>query len=81
LPTAWIRLVSHTSLLHPTHSLTHSGDNVDIVIWSIIEVTCAIICGSLPTLRPLLQKVPGLISSARASEYFGGGVSAASATQ
>jgi hypothetical protein len=32
-------------------------------------------------LRPLLQKVPGLISSARASEYFGGGVSAASATQ
>ncbi|GJD00994.1 integral membrane protein [Colletotrichum higginsianum] len=28
------------------------GDNVDIVVWSIIEEMCAIICGSLPPLRP-----------------------------
>ncbi|EGY13935.1 uncharacterized protein VDAG_00617 [Verticillium dahliae VdLs.17] len=49
-------------------------ENVDIVIWSIIEVTCAIICGSLPTLRPLLQKVPGLLSSGRtSSSLYGGG--------
>ncbi|OBR10768.1 Integral membrane protein [Colletotrichum higginsianum IMI 349063] len=27
-------------------------DNVDIVVWSIIEEMCAIICGSLPPLRP-----------------------------
>ena len=42
---------------------------MDIIIWSIIEVTCAIICGSLPTLRPLLQKVPHLLTSVKASEY------------
>lgn len=62
------------------NSMDATWDNVDIVIWSIIEVTCAIICGSLPTLRPLLQKVPGLLSSARQSEYFGGGGTNASAT-
>ncbi|KAK1702386.1 hypothetical protein BDP67DRAFT_496971 [Colletotrichum lupini] len=38
-------------------------DNVDIVIWSIIEEFCAILCASLPALRPLLQKVPQLFSS------------------
>ncbi|WQF86326.1 Putative extracellular membrane protein, CFEM [Colletotrichum destructivum] len=31
---------------------TKKGDNVDIVVWSIIEEMCAIICGSLPPLRP-----------------------------
>ncbi|KAI9147983.1 Satratoxin biosynthesis SC7 cluster protein [Paramyrothecium foliicola] len=63
------------------NTMDATWDNVDIVIWSIIEVTCAIICGSLPTLRPLLQKVPGLLTSAKHSDYIGGGVSAASGTQ
>ncbi|TDZ33059.1 Satratoxin biosynthesis SC1 cluster protein 4 [Colletotrichum spinosum] len=38
-------------------------DNVDIVIWSTIEVFCAILCASLPALRPLLQKVPRLFTT------------------
>ncbi|CAJ0552476.1 Ff.00g005540.m01.CDS01 [Fusarium sp. VM40] len=33
-------------------------------IWSVIELNCAIICASLPTLRPLIAKVvPGMSSS------------------
>ncbi|KAF9872490.1 integral membrane protein [Colletotrichum karsti] len=42
-------------------------DNVDIVIWSIIEEFCAILCASLPALRPLLQKVPRIFSTRRAT--------------
>ncbi|GKT42882.1 satratoxin biosynthesis SC1 cluster protein 4 [Colletotrichum spaethianum] len=38
-------------------------DNVDIVIWSIVEEFCAILCASLPALRPLLQRVPQLFTS------------------
>lgn len=33
-------------------------------MWSAIELNCAIICASLPTLRPLISKiVPGLSSN------------------
>src|SRR6478735_6624514 len=33
-------------------------------IWSVIELNCAIICASLPTLRPLIAKVvPGMSSN------------------
>jgi len=45
------------------NTLDATWDNVDPVNWSIIEVACAIICGSLPTLRPLFRKVPGLLTS------------------
>ncbi|WQF76254.1 hypothetical protein CDEST_01268 [Colletotrichum destructivum] len=31
-------------------------DNVEIVIWSTLEINMAMICGSLPALRPLFQK-------------------------
>ena len=41
------------------------GDNVSVVIWSMIELSCALICASLPALRALLQKVPGFLSSGR----------------
>lgn len=35
-----------------------------------MEVNCAILCASLPTLRPLFGKIiPGLASSGRPSEY------------
>ncbi|KEY73986.1 hypothetical protein S7711_02581 [Stachybotrys chartarum IBT 7711] len=38
-------------------------DNVGAAMWSAIELNCAIICASLPTLRPLISKiVPGLSS-------------------
>ncbi|OLN85391.1 hypothetical protein CCHL11_07980 [Colletotrichum chlorophyti] len=42
-------------------------DNVDIVIWSLAESFCAILCASLPALRPLLQKVPRLFTTERSS--------------
>ena len=39
-------------------------DGAGAAIWSVIELNCAIICASLPTLRPLLAKVvPGMSSN------------------
>ncbi|KAF9879492.1 integral membrane protein [Colletotrichum karsti] len=32
-------------------------DNIDIVIWSLVEVFCAILCASLPALRPLMKSL------------------------
>jgi hypothetical protein len=32
-------------------------DNVDIVVWSLIELLCTVICGSLPALRPYLGRL------------------------
>ena len=34
--------------------LTKSGDNVDVVIWSVIEGFSALLCGSLPAIWPLI---------------------------
>lgn len=34
-----------------------TGDNVDIIIWSFIELLSAVICCHLPPLRPLLTKL------------------------
>ncbi|KAK2027147.1 hypothetical protein LX32DRAFT_621229 [Colletotrichum zoysiae] len=42
-------------------------DNVDAVKWSITEISCALICGSLPALRPVFKKIPGLFSTLRGS--------------
>jgi hypothetical protein len=42
----------------------HKGDNVDVVIWSMIEEHSAVICACLPSLRPLLvQWIPGVFKS------------------
>lgn len=43
-------------------------DNVDVVIWSLIEVFCAILCASLPALRPLLKTISTKISRKGTSE-------------
>ncbi|OHE97213.1 integral membrane protein [Colletotrichum orchidophilum] len=32
-------------------------DNVDVVIWSSVELNLAIICGSLPALKPIFRKM------------------------
>ncbi|KAK2036520.1 hypothetical protein LZ31DRAFT_615374 [Colletotrichum somersetense] len=42
-------------------------DNVDAVKWSITEISCALMCGSLPALRPVFKKIPGLFSTLRGS--------------
>ncbi|KAJ4214041.1 hypothetical protein NW759_010567 [Fusarium solani] len=54
-------LVSFASTLDAT------WDNVYVVIWSMIELSCALICASLPALRPLIQMLPGVLSTARGS--------------
>ncbi|KAF9880846.1 integral membrane protein [Colletotrichum karsti] len=43
-------------------------DNVDVVIWSSIEINLTVMCGSLPALRPLFKKIPGFISTPRLTE-------------
>ncbi|KAM0428185.1 hypothetical protein ACHAPT_007086 [Fusarium lateritium] len=54
-------LVSFSSTLDAT------WDNVYVVIWSMIELSCALICASLPALRPLIQMLPGVLSTVKAS--------------
>lgn len=34
-----------------------ADDNVDTIVWSMIELTCIIVCGSLPPLRPWFGKL------------------------
>ncbi|KAI8293070.1 hypothetical protein K4K56_005308 [Colletotrichum sp. SAR 10_98] len=46
-------------------------DNVDIVLWSSIELNAAIICGSLPALRPLFKKIPGILSTVKTTVQSG----------
>lgn len=42
----------------------HLGDDVDVVIWSMIEEHSAVICACLPSLRPLLVLwIPGIFKS------------------
>uniref|UniRef100_A0A0D2YHU5 CFEM domain-containing protein n=1 Tax=Fusarium oxysporum (strain Fo5176) TaxID=660025 RepID=A0A0D2YHU5_FUSOF len=53
------------------NTLDAAWDNVYVVIWSIIELSCALICASLPALRPLLQMIPGVLSSTKASTFKG----------
>ncbi|CAK7199175.1 hypothetical protein SEUCBS139899_001847 [Sporothrix eucalyptigena] len=45
-----------------THDPT--WDNTDAAIWSVVEMNCAILCSSVPTLRPLFaRKLSGLKST------------------
>jgi hypothetical protein len=45
------------------------GDDVDLIIWSIIEVYTAIICASLVSIRPLIAKlIPSLFPATKATE-------------
>lgn len=47
-----------------------SGDNVDVVKWSLIEVYTALICACLPSLRPLLVKcIPSIFQSTTNSSF------------
>lgn len=49
------------------------GDNVDVVIWSMIEEHSAVICACLPSLRPLLvQWIPGVFKSLTTKNNTGG---------
>ncbi|KAK1995773.1 integral membrane protein [Colletotrichum falcatum] len=42
-----------------------NGERVDLVNWSVAEISSALLCGSLPALRPLFKKIPDLIAMAQ----------------
>lgn len=45
-----------------------SGDDIDFVVWSLIELLCIVVCGSLPALRPYFRSiVPKLTATWRRS--------------
>ncbi|KAK1975493.1 integral membrane protein [Colletotrichum cereale] len=46
-------------------------EQVSTVTWSAVELNLAIICGSLPSLRPLFKKVPVLLSTAKSAARKG----------
>lgn len=33
-----------------------TGNNVDVTVWSLIEILCTVVCGSIPAMRPLLSR-------------------------
>ncbi|KAH7173278.1 uncharacterized protein B0J16DRAFT_405667 [Fusarium flagelliforme] len=52
------------TLREAVYSDDPSWDGAGAAIWSVIELNCAIICASLPTLRPVIAKVvPGMSSN------------------
>lgn len=42
-------------------------DNVDVVIWSVLETFAAVMCASLMCLRPLVKFLPSIFPATRAS--------------
>ncbi|RDW65398.1 hypothetical protein BP5796_10090 [Coleophoma crateriformis] len=53
------------------NSLDVTWDNTDIIIWSLIEIYAALICGCLITIRPLLSKyTPSIFSGSSVREIF-----------
>ncbi|KAK1975009.1 hypothetical protein LZ30DRAFT_606732 [Colletotrichum cereale] len=52
-------------VLAQSHDITWT--NVDVVAWTIAEVSCALMCGSLPSLRPVFMKIPGILTTLRGS--------------
>ncbi|WDK17280.1 integral membrane protein [Colletotrichum graminicola] len=40
-------------------------ERVDLVNWSVAEISSALLCGSLPALRPLFMKIPALLAMMR----------------
>ncbi|KAH9219973.1 hypothetical protein DL95DRAFT_290708, partial [Leptodontidium sp. 2 PMI_412] len=67
-----------TSMIRLKYIITYSNsldltwDNVDIVIWSILETFMAVICASLMCIRPLLVKyVPVIFPTTKVSESGG----------
>lgn len=52
-------------------SFDSTWDSVELVMWSMIEEYCAVLCACLPTLRPLLQKIPRLLGTTKNSSDSG----------
>ncbi|KAH7350317.1 hypothetical protein BKA66DRAFT_291273 [Pyrenochaeta sp. MPI-SDFR-AT-0127] len=57
--TCAISIIRLTTLHASTSSDDPTWINVNTVVWSVAEVTCAIFCACIPTLRPLLRYSTG----------------------
>lgn len=64
----------------PTYAdLVLTVDNVELVVWSLLELMTAVVTASLPSLKPFIMAIPrftkSLRSRTKASEYSMGNVS------
>lgn len=60
-----------SAIVHEANiSSSLAGDNVDVAIWSLVEVFSAIICGSIPPCRPLFTKLFRSLQSSGTRERF-----------
>ncbi|KAH6997440.1 hypothetical protein EDB80DRAFT_585674 [Ilyonectria destructans] len=55
-------------LINFDNSLDETWDYVNVIVWSVIELSCALACASLPALWPLVKKIPGILSTVRGSK-------------
>lgn len=59
------------SLYFASESTDPTYDNVSIAIWSTIELNTAVLCGCLPTLKPLLARTfPRFFQTAHTHGYY-----------
>ncbi|KAH7121365.1 hypothetical protein EDB81DRAFT_913512 [Dactylonectria macrodidyma] len=49
-------------------SQDQTWDYVDGIIWSVVELSCALACAGLPALWPLIKSIPGVLSTVRGSK-------------
>ncbi|KAL6412504.1 hypothetical protein AUP68_03707 [Ilyonectria robusta] len=54
-------------LVNFDNSLDETWDYVNVIIWSVIELSCALACASLPAVWPLVKKIPGILSTVTGS--------------
>ncbi|KAK3335121.1 hypothetical protein B0T19DRAFT_395014 [Cercophora scortea] len=64
--TCAISIVRLFTLHSAINTVDPTWDNVPSAYWSVVELNCAILCASLPPLRPLLRRlnVPGMSHAA-----------------
>ncbi|KXH47294.1 hypothetical protein CSAL01_03269 [Colletotrichum salicis] len=48
-------------------------DGISIILWSVVELSCAVICCCIPTLRPLVERRQDLSDDYDDATIFGGG--------
>ncbi|KAK9789107.1 putative Extracellular membrane protein CFEM domain-containing protein [Seiridium cardinale] len=58
-------------LVQFSKTLDSTFDNVDAIVWSMIELTCIIVCGSLPPLRPWFGKLIPSIETIKSVSWPG----------
>ncbi|KAH6985164.1 hypothetical protein EDB80DRAFT_624712 [Ilyonectria destructans] len=68
--TCMISIIRAPTLRDAVFTEDPTWDNTDAAWWSVVELTCGILCASLPTLRPLLAKVVPCLSTKGSSNIY-----------